>query len=64
MAKTITGNKGEWSEMYVLFRLLSQGKIHAADENVEKIEDIFFPILKCFGKMSLVLTMYFFYNIL
>lgn len=46
MANNITGNKGEWSEMYVLLRLLSQGKIHAADENVEKIEDIFFPILK------------------
>lgn len=46
MSETITGNKGEWSEIYVLLRLLSQGEIHAADENVEKIEDIFFPILK------------------
>ena len=32
--------------MYVLLRLLSDGKIHAANENVEKIEDIYFPILK------------------
>lgn len=30
----------------MLLRLLSQGKIHAANENVERIEDIFFPILK------------------
>ncbi len=46
MMKKLTGNKGEWSEMYVLLRLLSQGKIHAADENVEKIDEVFFPILK------------------
>lgn len=42
----ITGNKGEWSEMYVLLRLLAQGKIHAANEEVQKIENIYFPILK------------------
>lgn len=42
----IKGNKGEWSEMYVLLRLLGSGKIYAADENIKKIEDIYFPILK------------------
>ncbi|MEG1299694.1 MAG: HpaII family restriction endonuclease [Erysipelotrichaceae bacterium] len=42
----LVGNKGEWSEVYVLLRLLAQGKIHAADENVQKIDDIYFPILK------------------
>lgn len=42
----ITGNKGEWSEVYVLLRLLAQGKIHAADENVKKIDNIYFPLLK------------------
>ncbi len=46
MPNNITGNKGEWSEMYVLLRLLGDGKIYAADENVHKIEDIYFPILK------------------
>ena len=42
----ITGNKGEWSEAYVLLRLLAQGKIYAADENSEQIDDMYFPILK------------------
>ena len=42
----ITGNKGEWSEAYVLLRLLSQGKMYAADENLEQIDDMHFPILK------------------
>lgn len=46
MPKNITGNKGEWSEMYVLLRLLGDGKIYAADENVQKLKDIYFPILK------------------
>ena len=27
----LTGNKGEWSEIYVLLRLLADGKIYAAD---------------------------------
>lgn len=42
----ITGNKGEWSEAYVLLRLLAQGRIYAADENLEQIDDMYFPILK------------------
>ena len=42
----ITGNKGEWSEVYVLLRLLAQGRIYAADENLEQIDDMYFPILK------------------
>ena len=42
----ITGNKGEWSEAYVLLRLLAQGKIYSANENLEQIDDMYFPILK------------------
>ena len=42
----IKGNKGEWSELYVLLRLLSHGKIYAADDNLKKIEGVYFPILK------------------
>lgn len=42
----ITGNKGEWSEAYVLLRLLAQGRMYAANENLEQIEDMYFPILK------------------
>lgn len=42
------GNKGEWSEVYTLLKLLSDGRIYAADEFVNKIKDIYFPILKVF----------------
>ncbi len=39
-------NKGEWSELYAFARLLKDGRIFAADEYVNKIDDVFFPILK------------------
>lgn len=39
-------NKGEWSELYAFIKLLKDGKIYAADEYVNKIEDVYFPILK------------------
>lgn len=41
----LTGNKGEWSEIYALFRLLGEGKVHAGDGNLNKIENLFYPIL-------------------
>ena len=42
----LTGNKGEWSEIYVLLRLLADGRIYAADENLRRLEKVYFPILK------------------
>ena len=42
----ITGNKGEWSELYVLLELLATGKLYAADENIRRIDTIYFPLLK------------------
>ena len=42
----ITGNKGEWSELYALVKLLETGRLYAADENVNRIPDVFFPILE------------------
>lgn len=44
----ITGNKGEWSEAYTLLRLLGLGRLYAADENLNQIDDMYFPILKIF----------------
>ena len=44
MAKT--ANKGEWSEVYVLFKLLGEKHVHAGDGNLNKIENLFYPILK------------------
>ena len=45
-------NKGEWSELYAFAKLLSDGKIYAADENVNKIEDVYLPILKLIRQES------------
>ena len=42
----ITGNKGEWSEAYVLLRLLAQGRMYAANEHLEQIDNMYFPIIK------------------
>ena len=42
----LTGNKGEWSEIYVLLRFLADGKIYAADSELNKLEDVYFPIIK------------------
>lgn len=42
------GNKGEWTEIYTFLKLLGEGELYSADENLEKIEDIYYPILKIF----------------
>ena len=42
----MAGNKGEWSELYAFLRLLSQGRVYAANEKVEKIDNVYYPILK------------------
>jgi len=42
----ITGNKGEWSEIYTLFKLLGDKILQPGDENIEKIQNIIYPIVK------------------
>lgn len=42
----ITGNKGEWSEIYTLFKLLGDKNLFAGDANLNKIEELFYPIIK------------------
>lgn len=44
--KGMSGNKGEWSELYTFMKLLGQGRVYAANEKVEKIEDVYYPIRK------------------
>ncbi len=41
----LTGNKGEWSEIYTLLKLLGEGKVYAGDQNLNKIQDLFYPIV-------------------
>lgn len=42
----IKGNKGEWSEFYTFLKLIADKKIIGADENLQKVESIIFPVLK------------------
>lgn len=42
----LTGNKGEWSEIYALFRLLADKNLFAGNANLEIVEDLFYPIIK------------------
>ena len=41
----LTGNKGEWSEVYTLLKLLGEGKVYAGDQNLNKIQNLFYPII-------------------
>lgn len=42
----LTGNKGEWSEIYTLLKLLGDKLLYPGDEHLEKIKDVFYPIVK------------------
>ena len=42
----ITGNKGEWSEIYTLLKIISDKKLFAGDSDLNKIERLIFPIIK------------------
>lgn len=42
----ITGNKGEWSEIYALLKLLGDKNLFAGDAALNKIESLFYPIIK------------------
>ncbi len=42
----ITGNKGEWSEIYVLFKLLGDKQLSLGNKDIEKLEDLVYPIIK------------------
>ncbi|MBW7838370.1 MAG: HpaII family restriction endonuclease, partial [Chitinophagaceae bacterium] len=42
----IKGNKGEWSEIYTLLRVIADKKLFAGDSNLNKIENLIFPIIK------------------
>ena len=42
----ITGNKGEWSEIYALFKLLGDKQVFAGNADLNKIESLFYPIIR------------------
>jgi len=39
-------NKGEWSEVYTFLKLLADGRLYAADADLNRINEIYYPILK------------------
>lgn len=42
----LSGNKGEWSEIYIFLKLMKDGKVYAADRNMQKLETVFLNIVK------------------
>ncbi len=42
----ITGNKGEWSEIYALFKLLGDKELFLGNKDIEKLEGLIYPILR------------------
>lgn len=42
----LTGNKGEWSEIYTLLKIISDKNLFAGDSELKKIESLIFPIIK------------------
>lgn len=44
----LTGNKGEWSELYVLTYLLSEGKLFQSDINLQPDQNNYYEIIKAY----------------
>lgn len=42
----IKGNKGEWSEIYALFKILGDKKLFLGNKDIEKLEGLVYPIIK------------------
>lgn len=43
-------NKGEWSEVYTFLKLLADGRLYAADADLNRINDIYYPVLNILRK--------------
>jgi len=41
----LSGNRGEWSEIYVFLKLLADGKLFAADADLNRIPNLFYPLV-------------------
>ncbi|UIR54775.1 HpaII family restriction endonuclease [Sphingobacterium sp. SRCM116780] len=46
----LTGNKGEWSEIYALFKLLGDGKMYAGDGDLNRVANLVYPIISILRK--------------
>lgn len=41
----LKGNKGEWSEIYTLFKLLGEGEFYLGNKDIQRIEEFVYPII-------------------
>lgn len=46
----LKGNKGEWSELYTFFKILADGKLYAADSDLNRIDSVYYPVIKVIRK--------------
>lgn len=42
----LTGNKGEWSEVYALLKVVADRQLYGGDANLNKLENVVLPIVK------------------
>lgn len=42
----LSGNKGEWAEIYIFLKVIHDGKIYAADKNMNKLENVFLNVVR------------------
>ena len=45
-------NRGEWSELYAFCYILNAGRLHAADTDLNRLDGIFFPVIKIIREES------------
>lgn len=48
----LTGNKGEWSEIYALLKVISDKQLNHGDGNLNKLENAVLPIIKVLREES------------
>lgn len=54
----VTQNKGEWSELYVFLKLLGSGILYAADADLNKIEELYYPLVEIIRKENEKIKLY------
>ena len=42
----LSGNKVEWSDVYIFLKLLNDGKLFIADKNLNAMKNVFLNIIK------------------
>ena len=42
---TLFYNKGEWSEVYIFFKVIADRKLYAADSKFNVIKDVFLDVI-------------------